>query len=167
MKKTVCVLLFLLLTLSVFTACAASGDVEYTEHGLKFTLPKEMRRTASDVYEICYTTPEAVFSAMKLDEKRLASLEVDADITAAEYAELFLELNGIDASLCKITYNQKNRSYNFSYSQSSDGESYTYCRVMIVEAQSAFYYVGMSCSYDRSDEYEQIFGDIARGVIAE
>ena len=47
------ILLTVIVVTALLVSCAQANDVSYSENGISFTLPKNMRKTYSSVYDIC------------------------------------------------------------------------------------------------------------------
>jgi hypothetical protein len=158
------ILLTVIAITALLVSCADSNDVSYTENGISFTLPKSMRRTHSDVYEICFTTPATSFNVMKLDSDKLAELGLDRGMNAEEYKDFFIEENGIDRSQLELEYKADKKAYVFNYSLSPDDQNYTFYYVMIIQGSDAAWFVSMTCESDLANDYIPTFKIWERSV---
>ena len=161
MKKLLIKPVVLLLVIALFTSalvgCGKERSIYIEIEGLTAKIPVDMRPTASDYFDLYYTTLSAGFGVVVLDGERLTALGERADITLHEYIEVFLMANGIDREACGLYYSAKQNAYRLTYLVSNDGVSYFFHNVLIAGGSNAIYYVDISCSEDIANSYTQTF----------
>ena len=165
MRTKITAFLLVILTLAAcLVSCSDTNDITYTEEGMTFTLPKNMRRTSSSVYEICFTTLATGFNAMRLDKEKLAELGLPEGMTADEYKDFFIEENEIDGEQIELEYDEELKAYVFHYSLSTDEEAYTFFYTMVFEGNDAPYFVSMTCDNELANDYVPTFKIWARSI---
>lgn len=148
----------LLALLSCLFACAPeSNDVTYTVDGLTFTIPKTMKEYKHETYDIYFATLATAFMAVKIDGEFLAKEELPEDTDAKGYIDFFFELNGIDRDQCKIEYVESQRAYKFSFSDSSDDNSYLFNYCIVLDGSECVWYVNITCDHENASGYLPTF----------
>ncbi len=163
--KIIALSLSLLCMLAGLIGCSEDGGfIHVTVGELTAKLPRDMRPTTSDYYDLYYTSLATSFGVVVLDSEKLVSLGERADLTLDEYLETFLSVNGIDRTESGLYFSAKQNAYRLTYLSSPDGENYRYHNTLIVGGKSAIYYVDISCDEDKAQGYEQTFILWANGV---
>ncbi len=148
----------ILISLSlVGCADADDGFNRITLGTLSAKLPKDLRPTESDYYDLYYTTPSCDVGIVRLDAARLTELNERADITLDEYVEVFLSANGVDREQSGLYFSPKQNAYRLTFLSSQDGVEYIYHNVVLAGGADAIYYVRMSCAESKAQGYEPTF----------
>ena len=158
-KRIVALLLLIITAMTCIVSCAEEpNDVTYREHGLEFTLPKSMRRSASDVYEFYLSSPDAVFMAKKLNAEFMESMAMPASTTAGEYADAYIDANYLDKTRISYSYDAERGAYSMRYNsseaESTDGLLHS---IVILGQPGAVWFVEICCDNDKSEIYEHTF----------
>ena len=161
MKKLIklisaCLLSAVLLSFAV--GCAGDPvDTLHEESGLTFLLPTVMRKGASEVYDIYYSTLIYAFGAVKLDEEFLREEDLPLDTDARAYTDFYFEINKISKDDCKVTYDEERGACLFSYSLSTDGENYVYHNCIVLRGADALWYAEFFCDYNDASSLQNSF----------
>lgn len=154
MIKKLKVLLILCLSLSVLLLAVSCGEYRVVEfENLSFSIPKKMRKTADEKFDICYTTMECMLGVQIITEEILSVMELSSEATLEEVTDAFITRNGIDKNQCSLSYDENAEAYKLRYSISFDGEAYYFHYIVIIGEGKNMYFVDMSCDYENSSYY--------------
>ena len=158
MKRILNLFLAILLVLSTLLCVVSCSDKDYKEYsisGLHFTLPKDMKETNVNYASISYWNGEAEFLADAIPrDVLLTEYILDKDITAQEFAEVFIKVNGYDN--VEKTYDEARDAVILSYVYEQEEEYY--CD-FIIRNDSALYLVTMCCDVKYMEKYKPIFAE--------
>lgn len=162
-KKTVSLVLFLAMMISVFAGCGSAEDKEFSSNGFTVTLPgnaKEMDQSLG--YTACYQVGnDIVVAAIEETKSSLQSLGLSEDATVEEYAALVAEVNGYSADDIK-TLTGTDAPY-FEYSSTVSDIEYNYIGVCY-ESDESFWFVNFGTTADKFDSVEEDFERWAASV---
>lgn len=164
MKKTVCVLLFMGVVISLFAGCsfftAKNGDAkEFSSDGLTLTLTDKFSKAEIEGYTVCYDSFDVAVFALKESFADYPQLE---GLTLDEYKEYVLEANASkapkeDTSIKDLTV------LRFEYYIADKKANYTYF-VTLYQASDSFWLVQFACKSSEYADYEQYFVKWARSI---
>ena len=127
MKKTVCVLLFMGVVISLFAGCsffsAKDGDAkEFSSDGLTLTLTDKFSKAEIEGYTVCYDSFDVAVFALKESFADYPQLE---GLTLDEYKEYVLEANASkapkedtsikDLTVLRFDYYIADKKANYTY----------------------------------------------------
>ena len=161
MKRIISALLLILISISCFVSCGDDGyeDVTYKENGIEFFLPSSMRRFEDEGYDFYFSnlTTGMIFTAKKLDEEMLKSLDIEYGITAVEYAEEIIERNYLEKDKLHYEYDEKRGHVSFRYNFVDDNEVSVFYYIVVTGEPDNLWYIEMCCDNENSSEYIQTF----------
>ena len=146
--------LALVLALALLLSATACGEYKRVELGdLGLSIMKNMRKTADDNYDICYSTLECMIGAQEINAQRLEKMGLSADATLEMATNAFIERNGIDRSQCELSFDEEMNAYKMRYSLSYDGSVYYFHYNVFIGGSERMYFVDMICDYEESSYY--------------
>ena len=158
MKKIIknSTLIFLVLAaLFVFVGCQ---NGVHENNGLHFRLPGDMEEKSYEYAPIAYGKKGVNFMAhVYLKDIILSELGFSSDITAKEYSEEFIRLNGYTDY--EYNYDEQTKIVTFSLVYEYDNEAIEdeFFFYYIVRTERALYIVIMDCKVSMMEEYKPIF----------
>ena len=155
MKKSIKVIVALLLVCALFAGCGVLCDQERTCEDLTITIPGHFLDMSDQDYakgmNFLYGFNDIAVVGIRETKESLAFY--DADLTLEEYGALVMQGNGLDGDM-----ELKEGLYTFEYEASNAGQTFTYLGA-VFEGEEAFWIVQAYCL---SDEYEQHQADMMK-----
>ena len=153
MKRTFCVIICLLLTVSVLAGCSLTSQKEFTCNGLTITLPGYFLDLSQEDYAATATFLYGFndVAVMGLQEEKSLLAEYDLELTLEEYGQLVIDGNGLD-----VTLDQKDGLYTFVYEAAVEETSYSYICV-VLEGEDSYWCVQAYCP---TEKYEKNRADM-------
>lgn len=164
--KKISLVLVLAITLSFTALCFSScgDDVEYEnityrENGIEFFLPNSMRRFNEEGYDFYFSNMAAgvIFTALKLDQEFLESIDIEYGITAEAYANEVISRNGMEKDKLYYNYDERRNHYNFRYSYVDQNDISVFYYIVITGEPDNLWYIEMCCEEEQSSDYLSTF----------
>ncbi len=161
MKKIIVKLLFVIVLASTVLSVTSCDDGElksYSEAGLNFKLPSNMKKFAVEWADICYgdydnTTENPLFFVYYYSsEALLEDLFLGTDITVSEYADWFINVN--EYTNVEKTLSEDGTSIVLKYIYEDESDFYF---DYIVRNEAVLAHVTMCCRAEYRAKYEPIF----------
>lgn len=157
-KRIIALFVALIVATTVFAACAKEkNDIKYREAGLEFVLPRSMRRAETSAYDFYFSTLDAIFAVIKLDDDYLASVSVPNDITAEGYINEYIKRNYLDKKQIDFKHDPERNAYSLRYNYSEEGNLDVFHYVIVLGEPGALWYVEMCCDNEDSGTYTTTF----------
>ena len=162
MKKIISRALAVALALITLVSCGNSvkfEDVEYRENGLSVTLPNTMRRQDNEDYTFYFSgmSMDVIFSAMKITDEFLESVELESGVSAGEYVDTIIARRGLEKSKLYYKYYEEKNQYNFRYNYVSESGYEMFFFVTVMGNSDNLWYIEMCCDADESSAYLDTF----------
>lgn len=162
MKKIMSFSLVAALIISMLVSCSKNikfDDVTYKEKGLSFTLPNTMQRQSSESYDFYFSgmSMNVVFSAFKVTDEFLQSLDLTPGLSAEEYVDMIIERRGLEKKKLYYNYYEDLDQYNFRYTYVSESGYETFFFVTVTGPSDNLWYIEMCCESEESAKYLSTF----------
>jgi hypothetical protein len=165
MKKFIAIILCLTLSLGVFCGCeSVLNDVvppqTVTVDDMTMTLPGYFINWSKEDWAKDFPFVYGFNSSAVLGVKEeIASLEASfPGLTAKDYADLFVEYNGLTS-----TVTEEDGLVTFSYTATSDGTIITY-KCGVLKGQKNFWVIQCYCAQSDLSQFEADFIEILKSV---
>ena len=153
MKRILSVLILAALMLSLL-ACSADDElIKYSESGLDFALPEEMKRlsVSPDYADICYGDGKAEFFVFFYSRDSLLSIcHLPKDCTVREYAEWCIRFD--DCTELEEKYDGPKRTVDYTFV--ADDKYYF---AIVMRNNECLIHVTMWCPVEMAEEYKPTF----------
>lgn len=155
MKRIIASVL-LVFVLVACTSCSQDKTVAYSESGLNFSLPSDMRKLSVDWADVCYgNSDNAMFFVYFYSASQLLTeLYIPKDSTVKVYADWFVNANKYEN--VTESYDEEGKLIVLTYVY--EPENTYYCDY-ITRNEYALYHVTMCCDADLAETYKPIFAD--------
>ena len=160
MKRIFKNLIFVTLILATLLgAVSCGGEMEkYSENGLSFALPKDMKKMNVNYADLCFGNDElteVIFYFISKDSL-LTMCSLDKEATVKEYADWFCGSNGY--TNVEENYDEENQVIILKYIYEDEDEHDYYCDY-ITRNEHAVFHVTMCCKANLKDKYDPMFDE--------
>jgi len=158
MKRILKNLIFItLIFATLITAASCGGDMKkYSENGLNFTLPKDMKKLSVSYADLCYGNKDFTqfFVYFYSKDSLLTDLALEKEATVKEYADWFVGMNGY--TNVEENYDEANKVIVLKYIYEEENDFY--CDY-ITRNEHALFHVTMCCKAELKDKYDPMFDE--------
>ena len=166
MKKTVCVLLFMGVLISLFAGCsffaAKNGDAkEFSSDGLTLTLTDKFSKAEIEGYTVCYDSLDVAVYALKESFEVFENAGLD-NVTLDDYKGYVLDANSKYSPKGDNSFDGLTVLRYESYIE-AEKTNFTYF-VSLYKGTDAFWIVQFACKSSEYADYEQYFVKWAKSV---
>lgn len=151
-------LITLIISCVVASVSCGSGMKKYSENGLNFSLPRDMKKQNVSYADLCYGNEEFVqfFVYFYSKDSLLTELALDKEATVKEYADWFVGRNGYTG--VEENYDETNNVIVLKYIYVDEDENDYYCDY-ITRNEHALFHVTMCCKADFKDKNAPVFDE--------
>ena len=173
MKKIIISVLIIAISLSALVSCGNNSkndygtkDVTYRDLGITFTIPSNMRRMSSESYDFYFYNQlnSIVFTALKVDEDFLKTVDIEGGKTSFEYVDIIIEKNNFEQDKLYYKYDEERdqHSFRYTYVDSSGYEMFSY--IVVTGPKDNLWYIEMCCNQEDSATYLQSFKNWQKSI---
>ena len=165
MRKIIKGLLCVALVFSVILSVASCSDMEeYSEAGLAFTLPKDMKRlsVSTDYADVAFGNDEGAeffIYYYSRDELLTRLYFADKDASTLVYIEWFTNMNGYTD--VERTYDEENDIVIQSYIYEPEEDFYM---DYVIRNYDVLFHVTMCCDVSLMEKYKPVFEEWAKTI---
>ena len=147
MKKLITLALALIMCLSVFCGCDILTPAEktFSAKGVSITLDESFAEYDHINFTVAYSSAKVAVFALKEEFTLFEGTEYGADTDILTYAELVVDVNGMDAEI-----STGNGLTSFTYGYTENGNDYTYFAT-VHKAPDAFWLIQFAV---KAENYE-------------